>query len=353
MSSKKRLNYLDTIRGIATILVFAQHIVLYLRRENKINLGFENITSWIVDFLDFGKIGVVLFFMLSGFLIPFSLRKNSKLKDFVIKRFFRLYPIFWVSIILGLIFLWNSSPGIKVIIANITMVPEMLGFKSIVGVYWTLQIELIFYFLCVVLFLLNSLHLFSRVFISSIVFLLVAFFASIVRYYLNIKLPIALFLALSLMFYGYMLKSYLLFKQGDVSFINKNNSILVKLYPSIFTLVMLAVSFLAYNRDYGHNEIWYKYFLSYLIAFIMFLMFTNKVKIRNNALSYFGKISYSFYLFHVIGIHIIGYFNFEPSFLGNIIFTILSFVLTTVFSILGFKFVEEKFIKIGYNFIKK
>ncbi|WP_396602626.1 acyltransferase family protein [Algibacter sp. R77976] len=353
MSNKKRLDFLDSIRGIATILVFIQHVVLYLRRESFINLNFAKITLWTVDFLDFGKIGVVLFFMLSGFLIPFSLKKNSKVKDFVLKRFFRLYPIFWVSIILGVLLLWNPLPSLKTILANITMVPEMLGFKSIIGVYWTLQIELIFYAFCVILFVFGSLHNFSKVFMSSVGFLLIAFVGSVIRYYLQIKLPIALFLALSLMFYGYILKSYILYKNGGLSFINNKNSFFIKLYPIVFSIIMLAISFLAYNKDYGHNEVWYKYFLSYTIAFILFLLLTIKIKIKNKALSYFGKISYSFYLFHVLGIHVIGYLNLGEGFLSNILFLILSFILSTIISILGFNFIEQKFIKIGYNFIKR
>ncbi len=353
MSNKKRLNYLDSIRGIAAILVFVQHVVLYLRRKEGINPFFEKLTFWTVDFLDFGKIGVVLFFMLSGFLIPFSLKKNTTVRNFLIKRFFRLYPVFWVSILLGVVFLLNSPPSIKTILANITMVPEILGAKSIIGIYWTLQIELIFYGFCVILFLANFLHKFTGVILSSIGFLIIAFLASVIRFYLQIKLPIALFLALSLMFYGYVFKSYLLYTSGQFSFITSKNKVFVKVFPIVFCLVMLAISFLAYNKNYGHNEVWYRYFLSYLIAFVLFLLLTSKFKIESNLLAYFGKISYSFYLFHVIVIHVVGQLNLEPTFINNVLFTLSSLLLTTLVSIIGFKFVEEKFINTGYKFIKK
>lgn len=353
MSSKKRLNYLDAIRGIAALLVFVQHVVLYLRRNESLNYNFEQITSWTVDFLDFGKIGVVLFFMLSGFLIPFSLKKNSTVKNFVIKRFFRLYPVFWVSILIGIVFLFDRTPDFKTIFANITMIPEILGAKSIIGIYWTLQIELIFYGFCVLLFIVNLLHKFKGVFLSSIGFLIIALVASIVRFYLEIKLPIALFLALSLMFYGYLLRSHILYLRGDKSIVTAKNNMFVKVFPVIFMATMLAISFLAYNKNYGHNEVWYRYFLSYAIAFVLFLLLTSRVKIKNRILAYFGKISYSFYLFHVVIIHIVGNIDLESTFINNVIFTLLSLSLTTIVSIIGFKLIEETFIKFGYKFIGK
>src|SRR5215469_2826269 len=39
--------------------------------------------------------GVALFFLVSGFVIPFSLRRNS-LGGFFVRRFFRLYPTLWL-----------------------------------------------------------------------------------------------------------------------------------------------------------------------------------------------------------------------------------------------------------------
>ncbi|CAM5339645.1 hypothetical protein SSTU70S_04052 [Stutzerimonas stutzeri] len=48
---------------------------------------------------DFGRIGVVVFFIISGFVIPASLRgpRGEDCRQFLIRRLFRLYPLCWLS----------------------------------------------------------------------------------------------------------------------------------------------------------------------------------------------------------------------------------------------------------------
>lgn len=345
---KNRLAYLDSIRAIATLMVFVQHVVLKLRRDGLMTEFMDYITFWTVDILDFGKIGVVLFFMLSGYLIPFSLKPGDKVKDFAIKRFFRLYPVFWFSILIGILFLDDVTLSLHTILANITMVPEMLGQKSIIGVYWTLQIELIFYFCCALLFILNILRNFKYIHLISIGFVLVALAASIFRYYLDIKLPIALPLALGLMFYGYIWREEGKSKSSS-SLISKQNIF----FSSFFVICMLLISFLAYNRNYGFNEVWYRYFLSYFLAYMLFLLFTRKIKLENGMLSFVAKISYSLYLFHVVAIHIIGQITFVNTIIDNILFIFLSLALSIVISALTYYLIEEKFVVMGRKIVKR
>lgn len=54
--------------------------------------------------MDLGRIGVVVFFAISGFIIPTSLNHRSlhPVRKFLISRLFRLYPLYWISIILGI-----------------------------------------------------------------------------------------------------------------------------------------------------------------------------------------------------------------------------------------------------------
>ena len=41
-------------------------------------------------------------------------------------------------------------------LANLTMLQQFAGIENVIGLYWTLQIELIFYGLCVLLFCAGS-----------------------------------------------------------------------------------------------------------------------------------------------------------------------------------------------------
>ena len=42
--------------------------------------------------------------------------------------------------------------------ANVTMLQQFFGIENVLGIYWTLQIELIFYALCIGLFIIGLLQ---------------------------------------------------------------------------------------------------------------------------------------------------------------------------------------------------
>lgn len=78
------------------------------------------------------------------------------MKTFVVSRFLRLYPIFWFSIPFGILTswkIWGLSLSTSDIVKNLTMVPTLFGAPLIQGLYWTLAVELAFYFACALLYL--------------------------------------------------------------------------------------------------------------------------------------------------------------------------------------------------------
>ena len=104
-------------------------------------------------YFELGITGVVLFFAISGFVIYGSLRgpRENAGRRFVITRFFRLFPAYWVSALAGLVFIWwwQGWPITwPLVAANATMVPDIFGQPPIMGLYWTLGTELVFYFSC-------------------------------------------------------------------------------------------------------------------------------------------------------------------------------------------------------------
>src|SRR5262249_9793771 len=64
---------------------------------------------------------------------------------------------FWLSIPIGLLPIWLSGEAVSssTIVANFSMIPNVLGYPSIIGVYWTLATELAFYGICLAFFLLR------------------------------------------------------------------------------------------------------------------------------------------------------------------------------------------------------
>jgi len=151
MRSDNRFAYIDSARAIAAALVVWQHAA---EQFSKIPTTISS--RWFADLaegVNLGRLGVVTFFCISGYVIPasFALDDASAGRRFVIRRFFRLYPAFWLSVVAGLAVLWAPhgwfmSPAW--IAANLTMVPELLGAQPAIGLYWTLAYELGFYALC-------------------------------------------------------------------------------------------------------------------------------------------------------------------------------------------------------------
>ncbi|HET9337283.1 MAG TPA: acyltransferase family protein, partial [Sphingomicrobium sp.] len=131
-----RLGHIDALRGLAALSVVIQH------SAELVGLGFGAFNG--------GRFGVLLFFLLSGFVIPFSFSGDEPIRRFLISRFFRLYPAFWASLIAASLVSF-VPPG--EFAANATMAPILFGQPLSVGAYWTLFFELCFYGLCILLFM--------------------------------------------------------------------------------------------------------------------------------------------------------------------------------------------------------
>jgi peptidoglycan/LPS O-acetylase OafA/YrhL len=142
-TAKRRLTEIDSLRGIAAMLVVLFH---YTTRYDEL---FGHVTP-PAGSLPWGHYGVNLFFMISGFVIFMTLEKTRQPLDFVVSRFSRLYPAFWLAVIMTfLVTHWLGLPGKLVsfdtALLNLTMVHSFFGISHVDSVYWTLEVELIFY----------------------------------------------------------------------------------------------------------------------------------------------------------------------------------------------------------------
>lgn len=110
--------------------------------------------SWFA----FGCLGVDAFFVISGFVICMSGWGRS-LRSFLVSRAARLLPAYWAAVILvAVVFAlpWVSYGGTSLsnVLVNLTMLQSPLGVTRVLGVCWTLWVEVRFYALfalCVVL----------------------------------------------------------------------------------------------------------------------------------------------------------------------------------------------------------
>lgn len=156
MSQSKRIYQIDLFRFIAASAVMLYH---YLYRGYKAGdmslLRFDEIG----EYLRYGYLGVDFFFMISGFVIAFSI-KHLSLPKFVVSRFKRLYPMFWICLLLTFMvtYFWGApryQVTFRQLLANLTMIQDLLGYGDVDGAYWSLYVELKFYLIIILFLIIN------------------------------------------------------------------------------------------------------------------------------------------------------------------------------------------------------
>lgn len=151
-----RLLEIDALRGLAAMAVVLFH---FTRRFVELFAPAQP-PSLIATH---GDQGVNLFFIISGFVIFMTLERTRRPMDFVVSRFSRLFPTYWCAIALTFTLTHLLALPIKTVtlpqaLANIIMIHGLFRIPNVDGVYWTLQIELLFYFWMFMLFRLGWLN---------------------------------------------------------------------------------------------------------------------------------------------------------------------------------------------------
>ncbi|MFC3419954.1 acyltransferase family protein [Salinicoccus hispanicus] len=151
MSQRRRFTEIDSLRGLAALIVVFYHYTVYYDEK----FGHE---QWgQIDLFTFGHYGVQLFFIISGFVIYMSLMKVKSVSDFAIKRSIRLYPAYMFAVALTfLIVSLASAESLRTTfpeaMVNLTMLQDFIpAVKNVDGVYWTLRVEMTFYIIMAIL----------------------------------------------------------------------------------------------------------------------------------------------------------------------------------------------------------
>jgi len=102
----------------------------------------------------YGVFGVGVFFLISGFVIPISLRHLST-GPFLVRRFFRIYPVYWFCLLISLamygVSAWYwSTPlsdrvSVSYVASNLLLLHSAAGIPSLDFVCWSLAVEVKFY----------------------------------------------------------------------------------------------------------------------------------------------------------------------------------------------------------------
>ncbi len=268
---RKRIQSLDALRGLAALSVCWFHLVHF--------------NPWIHDGLlrtsgSYGYLGVEVFFVISGFIIPYSLhRSNYKIRSygtFLLKRLARLNPPYYVCIILAVALglISNHIPGFKgepfqlsarQLLLNLTYSVDIFGGNWLNYVFWTLAVEIQFYLIVGLIYPLISN---PSLVVRSIIFLLVATCA--------LLFPGTAFVA----HFGFVFLLGIVTFQYEAAFVDRK-----------FYLALTAVCCGGVFLTMGAPAALVALATAFIIAFI---------PIDIPILQFLGGISYSLYLVHML-----------------------------------------------------
>ncbi|WP_303317681.1 acyltransferase [Flavivirga abyssicola] len=318
MNKKKnyRIKELDALRGIAALFV----VLFHFTHNYRLTFGYD--FSEKFDFI-YGHYGVQLFFVISGFVIFMSLHNVKSVGDFLFKRFLRLYPTYWLCLILTIIIVsTNNIPGfqftVKEKIMNFSMFQGLFNIKNIDGSYWSLLPELLFYLLMAMIY---RFKLMSRIIYVSVIWLLLiiasTFKHSLLDIFLNLRF--GMFFLAGIQFYR------IRFEKDS-------------LYEHLIIFGCLLSIYIV-RKDL-------EYFLFSILIFGFFYLFIyNKLSFLNTKLFLFlGFISYPLYLLHQnIGYIII--YLLQQKGVNEYLSILIAIAISILFAWIISKYFEKKIIK--------
>ncbi|MDR6975600.1 peptidoglycan/LPS O-acetylase OafA/YrhL [Streptomyces sp. 3330] len=148
--TESRLRALDGLRLLAALMVCLYH---YAGKNGEVAQSWHQSPGQkfptLSQFATYGSLGVQFFFLISGFVICMSSWGRTT-GDFFRSRVARLYPAYWAAIVLvtaaGLILPVVAAPlRSDEILTNLTMLQQPMGVPRVLGVDWTLWVEVRFY----------------------------------------------------------------------------------------------------------------------------------------------------------------------------------------------------------------
>lgn len=141
-----RLAWLDALRGIGAVAVLLEHMLPWFMPGLR--------PYWF----NLGMYGVLVFFLVSGYIIPVSLERRGDVRAFWISRVFRLYPIY-LLVAVGVLVMAIWMPvreqvprDLSSVFAHATMLLDVVHLGGLADTMWTLSYEMVFYLIVTALF---------------------------------------------------------------------------------------------------------------------------------------------------------------------------------------------------------
>ncbi len=285
-----RLTHLDGLRGIAVLMVVFYH--MYARWPQLLPYG-SNFANF--PLFKYGFLGVVLFFLISGFVIFMTLEKSLDFKMFIKKRWLRLFPAMLIATILiymtakFMIMRPAGIPSLRDLLPGLSFIQPFFwskilpGTNMLEGSFWTLFVEAFFY----IIFGLSYYVVKEKSILILVLISLLGYILKFAAYFGILK---------NIFFYSdlFGFQYYCWFTAGALAYLftkNKKKKYLV----SFFIACLFSVLTMITPRYISVSVV-----SALIIVLFSLPLFSDKTKkiLSNKFLVFFGFISYPLYLIH-------------------------------------------------------
>jgi peptidoglycan/LPS O-acetylase OafA/YrhL len=279
-----RLGSLDALRGIAALSVMLLHFTTDFHRDFRPT--HISSVAW-----GYGAYGVHLFFLISGFVILMTAEKSARPYDFFVSRFSRLYPPYWAAIIFTTVLLIimptigapEAPHLLRRAAVDLTMFQGWVSVGSVDSVYWTLQVEMSFYLVLLILIWRKAVRNAITV-MTGLVLLALCDHLFVPR---PLSAPYAYLRQLMFLEHAY------LFTTGMVLYKIREG------FRLRYALVLLLCALCPATATYWPNNPPIDASIAITLALVVYLATSGRANwIANRPLLYLGGISYSLYLTH-------------------------------------------------------
>jgi peptidoglycan/LPS O-acetylase OafA/YrhL len=389
---KEHFKGLDSLRFFAALAVFFTHVELikkftgfgthWIDPEERITkfTVFQSVMSKEIDPISpliaySSALGVVFFFVLSGFLITYLLLKEKESNNsiaigkFYLRRALRIWPLYYLIFILGFFVLpyfdffavpgqdiffqqnfWGNLLLYAFFMPNLAFAIYTTAVPNI-GQSWSIGVEEQFYLLWPLLIRKSKNVLKSILWIAGIIIALkglILLSAPFVK--IEVLVVLKKFLAMS------KLECMALGGLGAYLLFNKKDQILRIVYKPLTQITsVIMIPILIYFIPNALEDILHLLFsISFLVIILNVAGNENSIlRFENRVLQYLGRISYGFYMFHVMcivfTIHTLDKYiglNNDITTPQHILLYGISFLLTVAVSSLSYHIFEMAFIRL-------
>ena len=297
---------LNGVRAAAAFLVVISHIEFH-----KPDFGLHRING--VNLFKLGKVGVIVFFTLSGFLITYLLLAEKanfnkvSIKDFYVRRMLRIWPLYFLLIVIGF-FIYPKIDASAALWMSVFFVPNVAFSLNLLPVLvdpiWSIGIEEQFYIFLPHFLRIKKLENLLYTLLAMLVLYFAAFtFTRHFQYIPGHETAFNRYFFYAM--YGDMIVGAMI---AVLYFNTKNRVFAFKFQKQFNAMFSKPAQWFYYLLLFGFSWVYITYILpqgDILIALLSGLIIVNLCEPASSILSlnypklqFLGRISYGIYLFH-------------------------------------------------------